>query len=186
MSLADPLILVILAVSGVLAMFRGFTLELLGLIALVLAALIAVVGFPLVHDLFGKSLPGGSLGTGLAIGGLFLIVLIPLWIVGNRLGGRIRESNMGFLDRSVGFAFGVLRGLFLLAIGYLVFTGFVGSKSSEPEWLEGSRLMPIVRAMGDLLVALAPDDSVVGKEFSLRPETTRALAGLPASDYIQL
>jgi membrane protein required for colicin V production len=166
MSAADPVILATLVISGLLAMIRGFTLELLGLIALVAAALIALLGLPEIHHWLKDSLPEEPLGTIIVIGGLFAVALIPLWVIGHFVGRSVRDSNVGALDRAAGFGFGVLRGLFLLAVAYLILMGFGGAEVKEPDWIKDAQLMPLVRATADLLKALISEDSFLGKRLA--------------------
>jgi membrane protein required for colicin V production len=147
-------------------MIRGFTLELLGLIALVAAALIALLGFPEIHHWLKDSLPEEPLGTILVIGGLFAAALVPLWVIGHFVGRNVRESTVGTLDRAAGFGFGVLRGLFLLAVAYLILMGFGGAEVKEPDWIKDAQLMPLVRATADLLKALVSEDSFLGKRLA--------------------
>jgi membrane protein required for colicin V production len=166
MAAADPIILVTVIISGLLAMLRGFTLELLGLIALVAAALIALLGLPELHDWLKDSLPEEPLGTVLVVAGLFVVALVPLWIIGHLIGRNVRDSAVGALDRAAGFGFGVVRGLFLLAIAYLILMGFGGADVKEPDWIKDARLMPLVRATADLLEALISEDSFIGRRLS--------------------
>lgn len=166
MAAADPIILATLIISGLLAMVRGFTLELLGLIALVGAALIALLGLGEVHDWLKDSLPEDPLGAILVASALFIVALVPLWIIGHFLGRNVRSSTVGALDRAAGFGFGVIRGLFLLAIAYLILMGFGGPEVKEPDWIKDARLTPIVRATADLLKALVSEDSFLGKRLA--------------------
>lgn len=165
MTAADLVILVVLLASGVLAMVRGFTSELMSIIAFVLAALIALLAQPYIHPLVEGHLPKGFLGVAITLAGLFLVALVPLWFIGDRLSGQVRRSAIGAFDRTFGFAFGVLRGLFILAIAYLVFTGFAGSRGNQPDWIKEAMLMPLVEKTAELLLALAPEDSDLAAPF---------------------
>src|SRR5262249_31706002 len=128
MTAADLIIIVTLGVSGMLAMMRGFTLELLSIIALIAAALAALLLLPVLNPLVGHALPQGWTSTAIIVGVTFVIALIPLWYGSDRLGQRVRGSAVGAIDRTFGFAFGALRGLFILAIAFLLLQAFTGSE----------------------------------------------------------
>jgi membrane protein required for colicin V production len=166
MTAADLIIVATLAVSGLLAMMRGFTQELLSIIAFVAAALVALLVLPVLKPLVGDALPQGWAGTAIIVGVTFFVALIPLWYLSDRLGQRVRGSAVGALDRTdrtFGFGFGALRGLFILAIAYLLFQVFTGSERNLPDWVQEARLLPLVKSSADLLLTVLPEDNVVGR-----------------------
>lgn len=165
MTAADIIILAVLLASGALAMARGFTLELLSIIAFVLAAIVALFALPYVQPLFADNLPEGVAGTGIVLGGTFLVALIPLWVLGDRLSRNVRRSAVGAIDRTFGFAFGAVRGLFVLAIAYLVFTGFAGSTDKQPGWIKNAALLPLVAKTAEFILTLAPEDSSLADHY---------------------
>ncbi len=163
MTAADWIIIVTLALSGLLAMMRGFTQELLSIIAFIAAALIALLLLPVLKPLLGDTLPQGGAGTLIIVGVCFFVALIPLWYVADRLGHRVRGSAVGAIDRTFGFAFGALRGLFILAIAFLAFQAFTGSERNMPDWIREARLLPLVRGSADLLLAILPEETPLGR-----------------------
>jgi membrane protein required for colicin V production len=163
MTTADLIIVATLAVSGLLAMVRGFTLELLSIIAFVAAALIALLLLPVLKPLVGDVLPQGWAGTLIIVGTCFLVALIPLWYLSDRLGHRVRGSAVGAIDRTFGFAFGAVRGLFILAIAFLAFQAFTGPERNMPDWIRQARLLPLVKGSADLILAILPEDTPLGR-----------------------
>jgi membrane protein required for colicin V production len=161
MTAADFIIVVTLVVSGLLAMLRGFTLELLSIIALIAAALVALLLLPVLKPLVGNALPQGWTSTAIIVGTTFVIALIPLWYASDRLGQRVRGSAVGAIDRTFGFAFGAVRGLFILAIAFLLLQAFSGSERNMPDWVREARFLPLVRSSADLLLAILPEEDVV-------------------------
>jgi len=163
MTAADLIIVATLAVSGLLAMMRGFTQELLSIIAFVAAALIALLLLPVLKPIVGAALPQGWVGTAVIVGITFFVALIPLWYLSDRLGNKVRGSAVGAIDRTFGFGFGALRGLFILAIAYLLFQAFTGSERTMPDWVREARLLPLVKSSADLLLAILPEDTPIGR-----------------------
>jgi membrane protein required for colicin V production len=163
MTAADFIIIATLAVSGLLAMMRGFTQELLSIIAFIAASLVALLLVeplqPWIHDHVGHGW-AGVLGVGL---GIFVVALIPLWYASDRLGQRVRGSAVGAIDRTIGFAFGALRGLFILAIAFLLLRAFTGSERNMPDWVREARLLPLVESSANLLLAILPEEDVAGR-----------------------
>ncbi len=159
MTVADLVIVATLVVSGLLAMLRGFTLEFLSITAFAIAALIALVTLPLIRPLLHGLFPSEWMTATAGLGIVFFIALIPLWYAGDKLAHKVRKSSVGAIDRSAGFVFGVARGLFVLAIAYIIVDGFGGVAEARPKWLDDrhGQLMPLIKETADLLLKVAPD-----------------------------
>jgi membrane protein required for colicin V production len=87
--------------------------------------------------------------------GIFLIVLIPLSIISHRLSEVMKKSAAGPIDRTLGFVFGVGRGLVIVGLAYLAFSAFVAEKD-HPYALTKARLYPLIRSTSEVLRSLSP------------------------------
>ena len=61
------------------------------------------------------------------------------------------------LDRTLGFGFGLARGLILVVIAYLFFTWLV-PEDTQPQWIRDARSLPILKQTGAGIVSLLPED----------------------------
>jgi membrane protein required for colicin V production len=164
MTTADFVILAIVLASGLLAMMRGLTQELLSIVAFVGAALLALWAEHYIRPLLGDSLPKGWAGTGMVVLGCFFAALLPLWILSGKLSAGIRQSRVGAIDRTAGFAFGALRGLFILAVAFIIFKDTTGGTRNLPDWVTEARLMPVVEKTANLIAAILPEEAPLGRE----------------------
>ena len=153
----DLVVLGVLLLSGVLALARGFVKEVLGIAGWVGAALAALKLFPYVQPIARKHIPYQLAADVLAGAGVFLVVLVALSLISNAISRRVRESDIGALDRSLGFVFGLLRGALVLSLAYLALVQFVPPKD-HPDWITGARSLPIVAYGAGLLAAIAPSE----------------------------
>jgi membrane protein required for colicin V production len=93
----------------------------------------------------------------------FIVALIVLHLVTMRIADFVGESRIGPLDRTLGFVFGVLRGI-LIAIVVVIFgTWLLGASASNnyedlPPWARESKSLPVLDNWGRSLVAILPDD----------------------------
>lgn len=167
MAAVDLILAVVLIVSGLLAMMRGFALELASILAFALAALAALLALPVVRPIMDGLGLSPFLTLVASLGLIFVGTLVPLWYAGDRLAHMVSSSRMGMFDRVAGFGFGLLRGLFVLAIAYVLIDGFTGSGSSRPRWLDDrhSVLMPLVRSTGALVLKIAPEVAKETRKF---------------------
>ena len=135
MGVIDIILIVVVLISGLLAFYRGLIRELLGLIAWVLAAFGAFYSFPLVGPIFQKVITNKNIANIVGAAVVALIILIICTIINAKITAKLRKSVLSNLDRLLGFAFGVLRGL-LLAFVIFYFAEFAFKKETMEEYTE--------------------------------------------------
>lgn len=149
----DFVVLGILFISGVIAWHRGFLKETLSVSAWLMAALVAVFVWPITKP-FGRSLIQPSFVADiLALIGVFFIVLIPVSFMSFRVSEMVKGSRVGPLDKSLGFVFGLGRGLLVVGLAYVIFSS-LASADNHPKWLKEARLLPVVKGTADILKSL--------------------------------
>ena len=165
----DVALLAILAISGMVAMYRGLTRELLSIVSWAVAAG-AVVYFIRYHRAFaeeGAKQFSNPVQTSyiyvaqVAIGGLiFLVVLVIVHLITSRISDSVLDSRVGAIDRILGFAFGILRGFVLVVIPYMFYESFVPDPRQQAPWVREAVSLPYIKSTGDsfrvMLVRLVP------------------------------
>lgn len=148
----------VLVISGAVAFFRGAVREILTVGVWIGAAFATLYGFsplqPLIRHYVSPQLLADSV-TALVI---FIIAMIVLTIISNALSRRVQSSNLGALDRSLGFMFGLARGGILAAAAYLMLI-FIIPPPDQPTWLTGAKTAPLLRSTGDMLLRLLPEET---------------------------
>jgi membrane protein required for colicin V production len=153
-SLLDAALLAIALISGLLAMYRGFTREILSIISWVAAAA-AVVYFVLYHkgtaeEIARSFAPAPVPVVQVVVGGIiFLIVLIVVHLITSRLSDTILDSRVGMIDRLLGLVFGAVRGFIIIVIGYMFYVSFVHDESQRPAWITDAYSRPYIQETGD-------------------------------------
>jgi len=165
----DVVLLAILAISGLVAMYRGLTRELLSMVSWAAAAG-AVVYFFRYHRPFAEEVAkqfASPVQTSyiyvaqVAIGGLiFLVVLVVVHLITSRISDTVLDSRVGAIDRILGFAFGVVRGFVLVVIPYMFYESFVPDPRQQAPWVREAISLPYIKSTGDsfrvMLVRLVP------------------------------
>jgi membrane protein required for colicin V production len=102
-----------------------------------------------------------------------VVVYVVLRLVGAAIARRVQETQfLGTLDRSIGLAIGLARGLIVLGALNLMFNAAT-PKDLQPHWIVGSTTWPLAQNMGRMLSALAPKGlDIAGR---LKPAFDRAL-----------
>jgi membrane protein required for colicin V production len=149
LGIADIIILVIVITSGLMALLRGFVREVLTIFAWFGAAAIAIYLFqfakPAAEAIFNPPMLAGAA----AFGVVFIVALIPLFILTTQIGRRLGRDDPGVIDRTGGLLFGIGRGLFLVGLAYWIHV-MILEPGTMPFWAENSRLKPIIVGVGNL------------------------------------
>jgi membrane protein required for colicin V production len=98
-----------------------------------------------------------TVATGVTIGSIFLLTLLIVSIITVRISDMILDSRVGALDRSLGFLFGLGRGLIIVVVAFLFFAWLVPDRS-QPEWVRGAKSRVVLQSTGQWLMSMLPDD----------------------------
>lgn len=157
MNWVDLAVLALMLVSGLLGAMRGLVREVLGVAAWVAAAFVAgpYGVFPSVAPWVRRHVSDPGIADMVAFGGVFLIVLVLLWLVVRTLSNAVRGSALGGLDRTLGLVFGLGRGAALLVAAYILLgIGFAVEQWPAPV-LE-ARSLPAIHHGADWLAGQLP------------------------------
>lgn len=159
-TLFDGLLIGLMLVSGVLAMIRGFSREVLAVASWIVAALAALYFYPTLSPIAANYTASFSSSKTLAdiaaAGVIFIIVLIIVSLLTMKIADFIVDSKIGALDRTLGFLFGAARGALLVVVGLLFFNWLV--PEDQPEWVANAKSKPMLESIGESIVQLLPDD----------------------------
>tara|TARA_Y100000590_G_scaffold103009_1_gene117148 strand:- start:559 stop:1119 length:561 start_codon:yes stop_codon:yes gene_type:complete len=173
-NLADVVIIVIILISGLLALYRGFLTEALGVAGWIGATIVTLTLFSSAQPFVRKFIPinlAADVITGIA---LFLLSLVIISLITHSLANIIRGKKASFFDRILGLFFGILRGIVLLAFLYLLIIQFAPPEE-HPDWIKESKTVPIIKKSSELIMLLVPkpflstdkDEKLVLLKFNL-------------------
>ena len=172
MNWVDLGVLALLLVSGLLGAMRGLVREVLGVAAWAAAAFVAgpYGAFPSVAPWVRRHVSDPGIADAAAFFGVFLIVLILLWLVVRTLSNAVRGSALGGLDRTLGLVFGLGRGAALLVVAYILLGIGLGAVGLAPPGRRrpgpaGGRPRVGERATAASLLRASP----VGRALGARP-----------------
>ena len=156
-TLLDIILLGVMLISGLLAMIRGFMREILSIAAWGIAALVTLYSYLRVLPIAKQYFSSDMVATGVTIGGIFLLTLLIVSIITVRISDMILDSQVGALDRTLGFLFGLGRGLIIVVVAFLFFAWLVPDRS-QPEWVRGAKSKVVLQSTGQWLMSMLPDD----------------------------
>lgn len=164
----DALVIAVCFISGLLAMYRGLSRELLSILSWLVAG-IAVLYFYFTQENIAKDV-AEQMGTQVQIAQIaicaiiFLIVLILVHLLTSRISDAVLDSGVGMVDRLLGFIFGVARGFLLIVIPFMMFDWFLFSSHylenrdtptvEIPEWVDKAKSRDAIASTGRSITAL--------------------------------
>ncbi|MFL5283562.1 MAG: CvpA family protein [Rhodopila sp.] len=140
MTWVDLAVLGVLALSGLLAFARGFVREVLGIGAWAGALAAGILFLPTARAIVRGWVSTPAWVDPVAFFGTFLISLIVLMIVARIIGGIVRRSALGGVDRTLGLLFGLARGAVIVALAYIL-AGMVFPIDRWPPAVLNARLL---------------------------------------------
>ena len=154
-SYLDVALLAILVLSGIVAMYRGLTREVLSILSWVAAAG-ACVFFVLKYKEEARGIAdqfhAPVLVAQVAIGGIiFLIVLIIVHLITARISDTVLDSRVGAIDRILGLLFGLARGFVLVVIPFMFYESFVDKPEQQYPWVRDAMSRPWIKSTGNSL-----------------------------------
>ena len=154
----DGAVAVVVLVSALIALLRGFVKEILSLAAWAGAVLVTLWGFAIARPYFRAFIDSQLLADVAAGIALFVASLIVFAMIAHGTSALVRRSaSLSAIDRSLGFVFGIFRGFVLLGLGWLALAWAI-PEEKRPDWIFEPRTRPLVEQMAEFLVGLAPPE----------------------------
>lgn len=156
-TLLDIIVISVMLISGLLAMVRGFLREVFSILSWAVAAGVTLYFYKPALPYVKQYISQDMAATAATVGLLFLGTLLIASIITARISDLVLDSRIGALDRTLGFAFGLARGLLVMVVAFLFFNWLVPMKS-QPPWVADAKSRPALQSAGDWLMAQLPDD----------------------------
>ena len=162
MNWADYFIIGLIGLSILVSLWRGFIKEALSLATWVLAFVVALTFSDPLAALLEPWVSLPSARAALAIGILFILVLILGGLVGYLAGQLVQKTGLSGTDRILGTVFGMARGIIIVAV--MVLLAGLTAVPQDPWWDE-SQLMPHFERVALWLADFLPDDVADSVKF---------------------
>ena len=127
-TLIDGVVALVIVISALLAYGRGLVRELMAIVGWIVAAIVAfmfapqveplVREVPVIGEFIADSCELSIIG---AFAAVFAVALIVVSLFTPLFSGVVQRSALGGIDQGLGFLFGVVRGVLLVAVGFFVY-----------------------------------------------------------------
>ena len=134
-------IVVVVAISGLISLVRGFVKEAMSLIIWLSAFIVASTFDDTVSVFLVNLIEMASLRHLAAWGGLFVGTLLVGALVNFLLGKLVDSTGLGGTDRTLGFVFGIFRGLLIVLAIVIILPKAIPVE--QDMWWQESTLIPL-------------------------------------------
>ena len=151
----DVVILLVFFASALIGAFRGFTKELFSLFSWGGSITLSYILLPIGRSFTSPYIANPMMADGAALFCVFIISLIFLSIIASIIAGYIHETSFRGVDHSLGFGFGMLRGVVVISAAELAFSIFT-PRHIQSHTFQTARFIPMARKGGDTLLQILP------------------------------
>ena len=130
----DYILLVIIAVSALLSLWRGFVREALSLASWIVALWVALLFFHDLADWLARWIDTPSISDVVAFTILFVSTVVLGGLVNLLAGQLVAKTGLTATDRALGMVFGIARGVVIVAV--LVLLAGLTTLPQDPWWSE--------------------------------------------------
>ncbi|MCF3972304.1 CvpA family protein [Paracoccus salsus] len=163
-TIIDAVVAAVIILSAILAWSRGFVRESLAILGWIAAAVLAflfaatarpmIAQLPVLDRFLGDSCELATI-AGFAV--VFALALVVFSIVTPLFSSVVQRSALGGIDQGMGFLFGVVRGILLVAIAFIVYDRVMTSQ--QVPMVENSRSAQVFERMRGQMDEQIPDDA---------------------------
>ena len=153
----DISILVILLLSTLIAVVRGFIKEAISLATWIAAFFISISFSPKLVSIFPDVISAPLLRQGLAWFLLFIATMLVGGLISFIVNSMVNKTGLSHTNRALGTLFGLARGVVIICV--LVLLG-VYMELPKTDWWMQAKLLLYFQYLTELTVSLIPDDII--------------------------
>lgn len=154
----DIALVAVMLISGLMALMRGLSREVLSLVAwgfAAVAAFYAIFSEPVraqATSLLTPYVGDNEVVITIALAGVvFLVVLIVLSVIGAKISDAVLETGAGPIDRTLGFFYGLGRGLVLMMTVFIFYVWLVPRDKIDSS-VRDAMLLPVLSSASSFTV----------------------------------
>ena len=139
MSLVDLVIFAVLAVSVISAFVKGFFVEVFSLAGVIVGLFLAAANYATFAPWIERVVENHEIANLIAFIVIALLVMVAAGLLGRVFRRLLRGVGLGIVDRLLGAAFGLVKGVVVVTLVLMAIVAFLPRQA----WLDRSRLAPV-------------------------------------------
>ena len=155
MTVVDVILIVVIFLSALFSLIRGFVKESISLATWVIAIWLAATFAPKLADVLPMSIESEAVRQAIGFGVLFILSLVVGAVVNMLVSQVVKKTGLSTADRVFGVAFGVLRGGLIIVV-FVVIGGM--TPLPESDWWQSSVLLQWFESAAIMIQQYLPED----------------------------
>jgi membrane protein required for colicin V production len=172
----DIVVLVVIAISALIALSSGFVNVVLWIASWVVAVVATVYFFPTFQPIAAQHIPDTLIANIVTAVAIFLVALIICTVINQIISRIVRGSAISALDRSLGLVFGLVIGAVIVCGAYMLLVYFVHDEKDWPEPVKQARTLPLVQRGAAIIQSMVPE-SVIERGTAALDQGMRTIEG---------
>ncbi|MEE3165482.1 MAG: CvpA family protein [Pseudomonadota bacterium] len=149
-NIIDIVLIIFMLLSGILALSQGFIREILSLLGWVVAFINLKIFMPESTQYVSVFIENKPLANLITISIIFVSTLILWRIFSIPLEKLFKKTSIGYIDRFLGFIFGIFRIFLIVGIVYMVIILPI-EKENRPNYMQESKISPFIENLAIFL-----------------------------------
>ena len=149
-NIIDIVLIIFMLLSGILALSQGFIREIISLLGWVVAFINLKIFMPESTQYVSVFIENKPLANLITISIIFVSTLILWRIFSIPLEKLFKKTSIGYIDRFLGFIFGIFRIFLIVGIVYMVIILPI-EKENRPNYINASKASPIIESLAIFL-----------------------------------
>lgn len=158
--LFDLIIVVLIFLSAGLGFLRGFCNEIFTIFGWIGAVVATILLTPAAKPFLREHIKSAIIADLATASAIFIITMITFSVISHYTTKTLQDSKLNAVDRSLGFAFGILRAIVLLGLGFLL-VSYIWTPENRPESIQKAKTRPILEATAHWVQVIIPGDPTI-------------------------
>ncbi len=166
----DIFILIIIVISALIALNRGFIREVMSILGWILVCFAVIFVGPVCKPFVMKYVASEKLATCLTAGCIVITFLFAWSFFSNKVESQIKTSKLGNIDKLLGFVFGIIRA-FLIVVLFNILVSWIIPAESLSGAFKDSKYFNVAGEFAKPIEKLIPKN--VLKELALKDDKSQ-------------
>jgi uncharacterized membrane protein required for colicin V production len=156
----DLIVIILVLLSAGLGFLRGFCNEIFTIFGWIGAVLATILLTPVSREFLRTQIHNKILADLATASIIFIVTMVIFSVISHYATKSLQGSKLNAVDRTLGFAFGVLRGVLFIGLMFLLIA-WIYAPDNRPDFVKGAKTRPILESAAHLVQFILPGDATI-------------------------
>ena len=156
LNIPDIIFLLIILISVIIGLFRGFAKEALALTGWFISGWLSIKYYEILATNLRNFITPQILADAISFGIIFLILILLSTLITQIVSKNIQNSLLSPIDKFMGMIFSIIRSVLILSIITIFLEKSIWKEKNIPEWVINSHTYNLITLVNNFIVTLLP------------------------------